>query len=212
MAREVAPTYGGEALPTSVLQALSRVPRHRFVPESECVFAYHNRPLPIGHSQTISQPYIVALMTALLALDPGDRVLEVGTGSGYQTAVLAEMGAMVYSLEIVEPLAVRAAERLQMLGYRQVRVQAADGQQGWPEQAPFDAIIVTAGAPTVPQALLDQLMPEGRLVIPLGAAYEVQDLLLIRKDAQGKTYRQHVIPVRFVPLTGGQHPSRYPTG
>lgn len=203
MAREIAPSYGGEALPASVLQALSSVPRHRFVPEDECVFAYHNRPLPIGHSQTISQPYIVALMSTLLALDPGDRVLEVGTGSGYQTAVLAEMGAMVYSLEIVEPLAVRAADRLRALGYHQVQVQAGDGQQGWLEQAPFDAIIVTAAAPMVPQPLLDQLKPDGRLVIPLGAAYEVQDLLLIRKDAQGGTYCQHVIPVRFVPLTGG---------
>lgn len=203
LAGEVAPTYGGTPLSSRVLDAMMRVPRHRFVPEEERRYAYHNRPLAIGHNQTISQPYIVALMTDLLALKPGGRVLEVGTGSGYQAAVLAELGQEVYSIEIVEPIAQRTIELLQMLGYERVHVRAGDGYHGWPEHAPFDGVIVTAGASHVPQPLLDQLKPGGRMVIPVGEAFDVQELLLIHKDAFGQTHRQQVIPVRFVPLTGG---------
>lgn len=203
MAREVAPSYGGTPLSPEVLEAMSRVPRHLFVPQQEQRYAYQNRPLSIGHGQTISQPYIVALMSDLLAVKAGGRVLEVGTGCGYQAAVLAEMGVEVYSIEIVEPLARQAAETLQGAGYGRVRVMAGDGYLGWPEHAPFDGVIVTAGASHVPQPLLDQLKPGGRMVIPLGEAYNVQDLLLIRKGENGDTHSQNVIPVRFVPLTGG---------
>ncbi len=203
MAGELAPTYGGAGLSPQVLDAMLRVPRHRFVPEDERRYAYQNRPLSIGHNQTISQPYIVALMTDLMALDTGDRVLEVGTGSGYQAAVLAELGVEVYSIEIVEPIARQSAEMLQVLGYERVHVRVGDGYQGWPEHAPFDGVIVTAGASHVPQPLLDQLKPGGRMVIPVGEAFDVQELLLITKDEAGHMHRQQVIPVRFVPLTGG---------
>lgn len=203
MAEEVAPTYGGEILSPQVLDAMSHVPRHLFVPEIERRYAYQNRPLAIGYNQTISQPYIVALMTDLLSVGPGDRVLEIGTGCGYQAAVLAELGIEVYSLEIVEPLAQRSAEVLQALGYKGVHVRTGDGYQGWPEYAPFDGVMVTAGASHVPQPLIDQLKSGGRMVIPVGEAFNVQELLLITKDETGHTHRQNVIPVRFVPLTGG---------
>ncbi|OIQ87436.1 protein-L-isoaspartate O-methyltransferase [mine drainage metagenome] len=203
MAEEVAPACGGMHLSPGVLDAMSRVPRHRFVPEDERPYAYQNRPLAIGHNQTISQPYIVALMTDLLALEPGDRVLEVGTGSGYQTAVLAELGTEVYSIEIVEPIARNAAGLLQALGYGRVQTKVGDGYQGWPEHAPYDGVMVTAGASHVPQPLLDQLRPGGRMVIPVGEAFDVQELLLITKDEAGHAHRRQVIPVRFVPLTGG---------
>lgn len=193
---------GTPAITSAVLDALGRVPRHRFVPEIEWDFAYLNRPLSIGYGQTISQPYIVAFMTDLLKLKPGSRVLEIGTGCGYQTAVLAETGAEVYSIEIVEPLASQAAEILQALGYRHVHVRQGDGYHGWVEHAPYDGIIVTAGASHVPQPLLDQLKPGGRMIIPLGQAYATQELLLIIKDEQGAVHRQEVLPVRFVPLTG----------
>ena len=193
---------GTPAIASAVLDALGRVPRHRFVPEVERDFAYLNRPLSIGYGQTISQPYIVAFMTDLLKLKPGSRVLEIGTGCGYQTAVLAETGAEVYSIEIVEPLASQAAEILQALGYRHVHVRQGDGYHGWVEHAPYDGIIVTAGASHVPQPLLDQLKPGGRMIIPLGQAYTTQELLLIIKDEQGAVHRQEVLPVRFVPLTG----------
>lgn len=193
---------GTPAIASAVLDALGRVPRHCFVPEVERDFAYLNRPLSIGYGQTISQPYIVAFMTDLLKLNPGSRVLEIGTGCGYQTAVLAETGAEVYSIEIVEPLASQAAEILQALGYRHVHVRQGDGYHGWVEHAPYDGIIVTAGASHVPQPLLDQLKPGGRMIIPLGQAYATQELLLIVKDEQGAVHRQEVLPVRFVPLTG----------
>ena len=193
---------GTPAISAAVFDALGRVPRHRFVPEVERDFAYLNRPLSIGYGQTISQPYIVAFMTDLLKLKPGSRVLEIGTGCGYQTAVLAETGAEVYSIEIVEPLASQAAEILQSLGYRDVHVRQGDGYHGWVEHAPYDGIIVTAGASHVPQPLLDQLKPGGRMIIPLGQAYATQELLLIIKDEQGAVHRQEVLPVRFVPLTG----------
>jgi protein-L-isoaspartate(D-aspartate) O-methyltransferase len=185
-----------------VLEALGRVPRHRFVPDIECDYAYQNRPLPIGYGQTISQPYVVAFMTELLKLKPGSRVLEIGTGCGYQTAMLAEMGAEVYSMEIIEPLASQAVESLRALGYAQVQVRCGDGYHGWTEHAPYEGIIVTAGASQVPPSLLDQLKPGGRMVIPLGESYAAQELLLIKKDAEGNVHRQEVLPVRFVPLTG----------
>ena len=193
---------GTPAIASAVLDALGRVPRHCFVPEVERDFAYLNRPLSIGYGQTISQPYIVAFMTDLLKLKPGSRVLEIGTGCGYQTAVLAETGAEVYSIEIVEPLASQAAEILQTLGYYHVHVRQGDGYHGWVEHAPYDGIIVTAGASHVPQPLLDQLKPGGRMIIPLGQAYATQELLLIIKDEQGVVHRHEVLPVRFVPLTG----------
>jgi protein-L-isoaspartate(D-aspartate) O-methyltransferase len=206
MAQEVSPSPGGGlALSPAVLDAMGRVPRHRFVPEDERRYAYQNYPLSIGYGQTISQPYIVALMTDLLAVKPGNRILEIGTGCGYQTAVLAEMGAEVYSIEIVEPLAQQAAEVFRELGYEQIHAKAGDGYHGWPEHAPFAGIIVTAGAPHVPQPLVDQLKSGGRMVIPLGDAWSGQELLLIRKDENGKTHQHNVLPVRFVPLTGGGH-------
>lgn len=183
-----------------VLAAMRAVPRHRFVPEAAS--AYLDQPLPIGHDQTISQPYVVALMTSLARPAPGARVLEVGTGSGYQAAVLAEMGAEVYTIEIVEPLAARAAQVLEALGYDRVHVRAGDGYAGWPEHAPFDVIVVTAAPERIPQPLLEQLAPGGRLVIPVGPVSATQQLRLVEKDAQGRLHERSVIPVRFVPLTG----------
>ncbi|NMC19729.1 MAG: protein-L-isoaspartate(D-aspartate) O-methyltransferase [Thermogutta sp.] len=183
-----------------VLEAMLRVPRHRFVPENVLHEAYDDHPLPIGHGQTISQPYIVALMTQLAAPRPESRALDVGTGSGYQAAVLAELCREVYSIEILEPLAVEAAERLKQLGYKNVTVRAGDGYQGWPEKAPFDLIIVAAAPDHVPQPLIDQLAPGGRLVIPVGEAR--QELLLIVKGEDGVIRRESVAPVMFVPMTG----------
>ena len=161
-----------------------------------------NRPLPIGHAQTISQPYIVAIMTDLLALPRAGRVLEVGTGSGYQAAVLAELGIEVYSIEIVEPLGLSARALLERLGYRNVQVRIGDGFAGWPEAAPFDAIIVTAAAAETPPPLLAQLKPGGRMIIPLERGFGAQDLVLIEKDAKGSVSREVILPVIFVPLTG----------
>ncbi|MBU0621984.1 MAG: protein-L-isoaspartate(D-aspartate) O-methyltransferase [Gammaproteobacteria bacterium] len=194
--------YGGVPISEAVLAVMAGVPRHRFVPVEDAYSAYGNFPLPIGHGQTISQPYIVALMTELLALDKRQTVLEVGTGSGYQAAVLAAMAGRVYSIEIVAPLAELAARRLAEAGYANVEVRCGDGSAGWPEHAPYDAIIVTAAAEYVPQALLDQLKPGGRLVIPVGGRYEVQQLQLIGKDSEGALHSRNIEPVRFVPLTG----------
>ena len=198
-------TYGHESMPISeeVLSVMERVPRHRFVPEDESSSAYYNHPLPIGHGQTISQPYIVALMTELLAPGKNDKVLEVGTGSGYQTAILAEMAGEVFSVEIVKPLAARATSLLDELGYSRVHVKAGDGNYGWPAYAPFDGIIVTAAAGHVPQSLLDQLKPGGRMVIPVGDWPYVQELILITKSHDGTLQQKNVLPVSFVPLTGG---------
>ncbi len=184
-----------------VLAAMGRVPRHLFVPEHLRPHAYEDRPLPIGHEQTISQPYIVALMTAQLDPQPGERVLEVGTGSGYQAAVLADLGAEVYSIEIVEPLAKQAALNLRTAGYEQVHLRAGDGYAGWPQAAPFDAIIVTCSPEAVPPPLVEQLRPGGRLVIPVGDR-RLQELILLEKQADGSLRRQSVLPVRFVPMTG----------
>ena len=202
MARETG-DYAPRVISEEVLSIMAKVPRHRFVPEEETSCAYYNHPLPIGYGQTISQPYIVALMTELLALGREDSVLEVGTGSGYQTAILAEMVDKVYSMEIVEPLAVRAATLLSGLGYANVQVKFGDGNQGWPEHAPFDGIIVTAAADHVPQPLLDQLKPGGRMLIPLGNWPYVQELILITKALDGALHQKNILPVSFVPLTGG---------
>ena len=184
-----------------VMAAIGKVPRHRLVPPEQAPYAYENRPLPIGHGQTISQPYIVALMTDLLDPKPNDVVLEIGTGSGYQAAVLAELVAKVYTIEIVEPVGKRAAGDLAALGYRNVMTRIGDGYNGWPEAAPFDGILVTAAAPYVPKPLVDQLKPGGRLVIPVGGQWQVQDLQVIEKKADGSTVTRRTIPVRFVPLT-----------
>ena len=184
----------------AVLAAMRRVPRHEFVPADVRAQAYADHPLPIGERQTISQPYIVGFMTELLQVKPGHRVLEIGTGSGYQAAVLAELGADVYTIEIVEKLAATARSVLQRLGYDRIRVRAGDGYQGWPDAAPFDRIIVTAAPPEVPQPLIDQLKPGGRLVVPEGV--HDQDLVLYTKTADGKLQRERVLPVRFVPMTG----------
>ena len=184
-----------------VKDAMARVPRHLFVPPAKQPFAYENRPLTIGHGQTISQPYIVALMTDLLKPRKEDRVLEVGTGSGYQAAVLAELVRFVYTIEIVRPLAEEARQRLERLGYRNVEVRAGDGYKGWEEQAPFDSIMVTAGADEIPPPLLRQLKPGGRMVIPVGPADDIQYLTLIEKNADGTVARRLIAPVRFVPLT-----------
>lgn len=181
-----------------VLAAMRTVPREAFVPASLRSMAYEDRPLPIGYEQTISQPYIVALMSELAALRPGNRVLEIGTGSGYQAAVLAELGAEVFSIEIIEPLALQAAQTLDRLGYR-VQVRSGDGYQGWPEEAPFDAVIVTAAPAEVPEPLKQQLREGGRLIIPVGT--HSQELRKITRTARG--FREdRVIPVRFVPMTG----------
>ena len=183
-----------------VLDAMRTVPRHEFVPEASRADAYLDSPLPIGHGQTISQPYIVALMTELARPSPTDRVLEVGTGSGYQAAVISRLVARVFSVELVEPLAASAATALRRLGYANVTVRSGDGYLGWPDEAPFDVILVTAAPEVVPAALVAQLRPGGRLVVPVGAVHDVQDLQLIEKDADGRVSTRSVIPVRFVPM------------
>ncbi|RMH17646.1 MAG: protein-L-isoaspartate(D-aspartate) O-methyltransferase [Acidobacteria bacterium] len=193
---------GKDHLDPRVMEAIARVPRHEFVPGAYRSRAYDNRPLAIGHGQTISQPYVVALMTDLLELEPGDVVLEVGTGSGYQAAVLAELARRVYTIEIVEPLAERARQTLARLGYDNVEVRIGDGYRGWPEHAPFDAIIVTAAPDHVPQPLIEQLAPGGRMVLPVGKPYDTQDLLLVEKSSDGEVTTRTIIPVAFVPLTG----------
>ena len=191
---------GLRAMSPAVRAAVGRVERHRLVPKSELAAAYRNHPLPIGSGQTISQPYIVALSTDLLQLGRDAVVLDVGTGSGYQAAVLAEIARQVYSVETLEPLAKSAAERLAELGYRNVELRVGDGYRGWPERAPFDGIVVTAAAPEVPPALAAQLKPGGRLVIPLGAEGEIQFLKVLTKRADGGCDERSVLPVRFVPL------------
>jgi len=206
MVREVAAmahVVGGGAIEPRVLDALNRVPRHEFVPALLRPFAYDNRPLPIGHGQTISQPYIVAAMTDLLKVGTGETALEIGTGSGYQAAVLAELGVRVFSIEIVEPLAQEAAARLKRLGYAGVATRVGDGYHGWPERAPFDAIVVTAAASHVPPPLVRQLKPGGRMVIPVGSQFLTQQLMVVEKHADGTLTTRQVMPVRFVPLTGG---------
>jgi protein-L-isoaspartate(D-aspartate) O-methyltransferase len=183
-----------------VLAAMRKVPRHEFVPEKLRSEAYQDRPLPIGHDQTISQPFIVGFMTAQLELKPADKVLEIGTGSGYQAAVLAELAAQVYTIEIIDDLAKRAAATLKRLGYTNVFVRAGDGYKGWPEAVPFDAIIVTCAPDSVPPRLIEQLKDGGRMIIPIGSGWD-QELVLLRKEG-GKMEQRAVLPVRFVPMTG----------
>lgn len=199
--RATARDTGRDRLRDSVLRAMLTVPRHRFVPPELAAEAYRDRPLPIGHGQTISQPFIVALMTELLDPRPDARVLEIGTGSGYQAAVLAACVAKVYTIEIVAPLGESARDRLKELGYRNVEVRIGDGYKGWPEAAPFDAIMVTAAPDHIPQPLIEQLAPSGRMVIPVGSRYGVQELLVITKDLDGRAVTKRTIAVRFVPLT-----------
>lgn len=208
MLEEIAADYratayltGRHRMNANLRAALARVPRHAFVPDNLVDYAYVNRPLSIGHGQTISQPFIVALMTDLLDLEPGCSVLEIGTGSGYQAAVLAELGASVYSIEIVAPLAAAAAARLRELGYTNIMVKAGDGNYGWPEAAPFDRIIVTAGG-RLPPALLEQLAVGGKLIIPLEDPSGEQVLTLFEKSPDGTVSQRAVLPVRFVPITG----------
>jgi protein-L-isoaspartate(D-aspartate) O-methyltransferase len=208
--RQTSTYLGTDRLDPEVIRALRTVPRERFVPEAVRGLAYANRPLPIGLGQTISQPYIVAIMSHLIGVKPGDRVYELGTGSGYQAAVLAEIGAEVYTVEIVPELAERAAAVLAELGYAKVRVRAGDGYLGWPEAAPFDAIIVTAAGPEVPRPLVDQLKTGARLVMPLGGAVETQQLVVVTKQADGSLHRRDVLPVRFVPITGEAAPRSGP--
>jgi protein-L-isoaspartate(D-aspartate) O-methyltransferase len=194
---------GREKFDPRVLEALAKVPRHRFVPADEQKYAYRNRPLSIGYGQTISQPYIVALMTDLLNVKPGSRILEIGTGSGYQAAILAQMGAEVYTIEIVEPLGERAKATLAELGYTNAQVRIGDGYGGWEAFAPYDGIMVTAAASHVPPPLVEQLKPGGRMVIPVGAQFLTQHLQLVQKEADGSVVSKQILPVRFVPLTGG---------
>jgi protein-L-isoaspartate(D-aspartate) O-methyltransferase len=183
-----------------VLAVMREVPRHLFVPEGESAHAYEDHPLPIGWNQTISQPYIVALMTELAEISSEEKVLEIGTGSGYQSAVLARLAREVYSIEIVPGLAQESADRLKKMGYTNATVREGDGYRGWPEHAPFDAIIVTAAPDRIPQPLLDQLAPGGRMVIPVGKFF--QELKVLSKDKSGRISEKDILPVRFVPMTG----------
>jgi protein-L-isoaspartate(D-aspartate) O-methyltransferase len=189
-----------------VLQAMREIPRHELVPDDVRPLAYADRPLPIGHGQTISQPYIVGFMTEQLAPRKTDRVLEIGTGSGYQAAVLSKLVAEVYTIEIVKPLATRAAADLRRLGFSNVHVRAGDGYKGWPEHAPYDAVIVTCAPDHVPQPLVDQLREGGRMIIPVGD-FGAQELYLLEKRG-GKVERRAVLPVRFVPMTGAAEKGR----
>jgi len=195
---------GFAAMSNEVARALGKVERHKLVPSGEASRAYRNHPLPIGSGQTISQPYIVALSTDLLRPKPTDTVLEVGTGSGYQAAVLAEIVSTVYSIEVIPTLGNEARRRLAELGYRNIEVRIGDGYAGWPEKAPFDGIVVTAAAPRVPKALVDQLKPGGRMVIPVGGELDVQYLKVLTKRADGGVDEKRVLPVRFVPLVPGK--------
>jgi len=201
--RETSVYLDKEALDPRVMEALATVPRHHFVPKRERVRAYRNHPLPIGYGQTISQPYIVAIMTDLVKPRPQDRVLELGTGSGYQAAVLSEVVAEVYTIEIVEPLGKRAAGVLKKLNYGNVEVRIGDGYYGWEEHAPFDAIVVTAAGDHVPPPLIAQLKPGGRMVIPVGSRFMTQQLVVVEKQRDGNVITRQILPVRFVPLTGG---------
>lgn len=188
---------------SATLEAMRAVPRHEFVPRQHRGRAYGDHPLPIGHGQTISQPYIVAYMTDMLNVHPGMKVLEVGTGSGYQAAVLAEIGCDVRTIEIFGALAESARRRLERLGYGGVKVRHGDGHNGWPDAAPFQAIVVTAAAGYIPPKLVEQLMPGGRMVIPVGSVYGVQNLILVEKDREGEVTTRNLLPVRFVPMLEG---------
>ena len=185
-----------------VIEAMLNVPRHLFVPEGNRNNAYQNNPLPIGHGQTISQPYIVALMAQMLEIEPGDKVLEIGTGSGYHAAVLSELTPHVYSIEIVEPLGREAAQLYEELGYETIHTKIGDGYYGWEEHAPFDKIIVTAASGHIPPPLIEQLNPGGIIAIPVGSPYQTQILMRVLKDENGNIRTERILPVRFVPMTG----------
>ncbi len=202
MARDTARETGRAVFSERVMRAMGKVERHRLVPPEQVPLAYRNHPLPIGERQTISQPYIVALSTELVDPQPDHVVLDVGTGSGYQAAVLAELVRKVYSIEIIEPLGRSARERLAALGYRNIEVRIGDGNLGWAERGPFDAIVVSAAAPRIPPALVAQLKPGGKMVIPVGERSAPQDLVLVEKRADGSIAVRSVLPVRFVPLVG----------
>ncbi len=193
---------GKSAFDKRVMEAMSTVPRHEFIPFDVMAYAYTNGPVQIGYGQTISQPYIVALMTDLLEPEPEDIILEVGTGSGYQAAILSQLVTKVYSMEIIEPLSERAASLLHRHGYDNVECRVGDGYFGWPEHAPFDGIIVTAAAPSIPQPLVEQLRPGGRLVIPVSLSYYHQELIVLEKDEKRNISTRDVLGVAFVPLTG----------
>lgn len=193
---------GTDELAPEVLGSIGQVPRHEFVPEDEKPYAYENRPLPIGGGQTISQPYIVAIMTDLLNISSNSKVLELGTGSGYQAAILSGLVDKVYTIEIIETLGEKAKKRLKRLGYDNVTVRIGDGYYGWEEHGPFDAIIVTAAGSHIPPPLIKQLKPGGRMVIPVGSRFMTQQLLLVLKDKDEKITTRQILPVRFVPLTG----------
>lgn len=193
---------GRSTISQKVMTALGKVDRRRFVPDEQSCFAYENHPLPIGYNQTISQPYIVALMTDLLDLQPEDRILEIGTGSGYQAAVLSELVAQVYSVEIIETLGNQAKATLANMGYKNVSVKIGDGREGWAEFAPFDAIIVTAAPRELPMELVQQVKVGGKIIIPLGSQFGYQELVLVSKNENNQLTLRHVLPVSFVPLTG----------
>jgi protein-L-isoaspartate(D-aspartate) O-methyltransferase len=204
MYRETKSETGLAAMSAPVRRALGKVERHRLIPREQLRAAYGNHPLPIGNGQTISQPYIVALSADLLNPKPGDVVLEVGTGSGYQAAVLAEIVSRVHSIELIAALGDEARKRLDEMGYRNIEVRIGDGYKGWPEKAPFDGIVVTAAAPFVPPSLVAQLKPGGRMVIPVGGTGEIQYLKVLEKRADGGVNEKRVLPVRFVPLVPGK--------
>jgi protein-L-isoaspartate(D-aspartate) O-methyltransferase len=202
-AKQASAALGRDSIAPEVLKVMGDVPRHEFVPDGVRGHAYADRPLPIGYGQTISQPFIVALMTDLMRVRPGDAVLEVGTGSGYQAAVLAHLARRVYTIEIVPGLADSAAARLQRLGYGNVATRSGDGYYGWEEAAPFDGIMVTTAASQIPPPLIRQLKPGGRMVIPLGAPFALQHLVLVERHDDGRVTTRQLLPVAFVPLTGG---------
>jgi protein-L-isoaspartate(D-aspartate) O-methyltransferase len=195
---------GRRRFSSRVMEAMGKVPREQFVPADMRGYAFDNGPLPIGHGQTISQPYIVALMTDLLELQADHSVLEIGTGCGYQTAILSLLTRQVYTIEVVQELGAAAEQRMQELGYTNISYQIGNGYAGWPGHAPYDAIIVTAAAAQVPQALIDQLAPGGRLVIPVGLPHMPQELMLVTKDEQDKIHTRDILGVAFVPLTGDE--------
>ncbi len=190
-----------DSLTGQVMQVMGKVPRHEFVPDEMKPLAYENRPLPIGYGQTISQPYIVALMTELMRPKNDFKVLEIGTGSGYQAAILAALTRQVFSIEIIEELGEQAQQRFKDLAIQNIETRIGDGYYGWPEQAPFDAIVVTAAADHIPPPLIKQLKPGGRMIIPVGGRFQVQQLVMVEKTTEGKTTTRQILPVRFVPLT-----------